>query len=140
VPHPVLQRLKISPETWASVLAGKRVVVRDEELDSEHVLTVMRPLVNETVCRACHQGVPEDDILAVLVSRQSLADVEMRIRNNQKITAIVGGSTAVILAVMLYVLSRMFGIGVRPRVFGRRAGAQAGVPGSDTLVEDRPAR
>ena len=140
-PQPsMLPRLAIEPAAWASMLSGKHAVVRDEDIRGEHVLTVLRPLINETVCRACHQALPENDILAVLVSRQSLSDVEMRIRDNQNATAIVGGSTAVILALMLYVLSRLFGIGIRPRVFGRRGGALLPQPDHDTYVDDGPKR
>lgn len=134
--HPPLQRLAITPETWHSMLDSRQPLVRDEVVDGERFLTVLRPLVNETVCRACHEETAEDGILAVLVLRQSLSDVDRQIHDNQNLTAIVGGSTAIVVVLMLFVMTRLFGIGLRPRVFGRHDPLPGMAPaGHDTTVD-----
>jgi serine/threonine protein kinase len=131
-----LARLGISPAQFASLLRERRVVVHERVQEGEALLTVMRPIVNQAVCQPCHQDAAEGDVLAVLVTRQSLTAVSMQVRENRRATLVVGGATSVALVVLLYVLSRLMGVQFRRSFAPHRPRPPAGDAGA--TVEDRP--
>jgi len=134
---PPLARLGLDPGDWEFTRDRRQARVRDEVVNGQRVLTLLHPLVNETICRACHDGAPEDALLAVMVSRQSLSGIEMRIRENQRATLIFGASAVVVMVMLLYVVLRLLGIGLKPRRFGRREETGPGESRHDTVVENR---
>ncbi len=129
-------RFEIDDATWQEVLTTRKPVARVEEIDGVPHLTVLRPIPNAATCQVCHGGIaeggaanpyanmygpasddPENRTRAVLVVRRSQAAVEAQIAQNSRDTLLVGGGTTLGLLALLFVVSRLFGIRLRPQRF-----------------------
>ncbi|MEO1267647.1 MAG: hypothetical protein AAFX99_06090, partial [Myxococcota bacterium] len=113
---------------WKAMLKNEETLSEVRDIDGEPTLVVLKPMINSEKCQVCH-GRPSEypggiykahNVRAVLVIHRSLADVEQRIRNNQKATLVVGLVTTLVFVVLAFVFARLFGIGLRPQQFGRR--------------------
>jgi len=129
-------RFAIDDATWQEVLTTHKPVARVEDIDGVPHLTVLRPIPNGPTCQVCHGPVvesgaanpyanmygptsadPENRTRAVLVVRRSQAAVEAQIAANSRATLLVGSGTTLGLLLLLFVVSRLFGIRLRPERF-----------------------
>jgi len=129
---------QIDDATWKEVLNTRQPVARVEDINGVPHLTVLRPIPNGPTCQICHGAIadgtnaaanpyanmygsfmndPENRTRAVLVVRRSQAAVEAQIADNTRDTLLVGGGTTLGLLVLLFVVSRLFGIRLRPQRF-----------------------
>lgn len=114
-------RFDFDEEAWRDLVTSGRLEVREERVDGEPVLTVLRPIVNQPECQACHKTPGAPPVLGVLVVRRSLRPVEARLAENRADTLAVGGVTAAAFLTLLAIFTRLFGIGLPRRRFGDRA-------------------
>ncbi len=109
---------------WKALVDAKEVQVRQEVVDGEPVLTVLKPIENSEGCQTCHgepgeDGYDANEVRAVLVVQRSQKDLETRIAANRNATMAVGATTTGVLLALLFLLAKVFGLGPKPRRYGR---------------------
>ena len=125
----------VDDATWREALASGKEVTRLEDVGGVPHLTVLKPIPNGEACQVCHGAVkegggdnpyaamygnadPDNRTRAVLVVRRSQAALEAQIAENSRDTLLVGLGTTVGLLALLWLLSRGFGVRLRPQRFG----------------------
>jgi serine/threonine protein kinase len=107
---------------WNYIVENVQTVVRSERQGNEPLITVLKPIQNDPQCQVCH-GEEEDSsygpnkVRAVLVVTRSQKEVERQIEENKRITMMVGGGTAGIILLLVWVFARIFGVRLRRRRF-----------------------
>jgi mono/diheme cytochrome c family protein len=107
---------------WNDIVENVRTVVRNERSGDEPMLTVLKPIENSPKCQACHgeeddAGYGPNKVRAVLVVKRSQKEVERRIEENKRTTMMVGGGTAGVILMLVWVFARIFGVRLRRRRF-----------------------
>jgi serine/threonine protein kinase len=107
---------------WNYIVENVQTVVRSERQGDEPMITVLKPIENDPQCQVCH-GEEEDSsygpnkVRAVLVVTRSQKEVERQIEENKRITMMVGGGTAGVILLLVWVFARIFGVRLRRRRF-----------------------
>ncbi len=117
-------RFEYETAAWNTLISDAQTVVKEETIDGEPMLTVLKPIENSADCQVCHgatdePGYQSNHLRGVLVVRRSRQAVEDRIASNRTTTAIVGGFTASAILLLIFVFARIFGLRFRRRSFGQ---------------------
>jgi serine/threonine protein kinase len=107
---------------WNDIVENVRTVVRSDRDADGPMLTVLKPIENSRQCQVCHgeegdAGYGPNKVRAVLVVKRSQKEVERRIEENKRITMMVGGGTASVILLLVWVFARIFGVRLRRRRF-----------------------
>ncbi|MGE0706595.1 MAG: serine/threonine-protein kinase [Planctomycetota bacterium] len=116
----------VDPEVWRRALSTRQPQLVQRQVEGVPHLLVLVPIENERSCQACHGppalggGLYEDDnqVRAVVVVDRSQADLEERLRRDQRATALTGCASAAALVALVLLLGGLGGAFREGRRFG----------------------
>lgn len=107
----------ISPEEWQRAVHQRQVVVtRSHEPGQDARMVVLRPILNRSTCRICHQDVPEGQVIAVMLAEKSLQGEDRRLEATRKAFWTLGLLLSATALSVVFTVARLLGLGLgRPR-------------------------
>lgn len=79
-------------------------------------MVVLRPILNRSTCRICHQDVPEGQVIAVMLAEKSLQGEDRRLEATRKAFWTLGLLLSATALSVVFTVARLLGLGLgRPR-------------------------
>ena len=115
---------RVPDEQWRRVIDSAEVLTYIEGSDTSGQLVVLQPIENSPKCQVCHGSSDDGEyvdnsVRAVMVVRRPLGRVGELIESNERATATIAAVTVLVLLLLAFVLTRVFGIGLARREFGQ---------------------